>query len=156
MFFWLSTPYMEMASPVTFSSWDPSVLQFKTEEAVAINEKYKAEYSDGVDMDTYAANGWLGGAVMLNAIERAASTDPEAIKDAIHATDLGADSYECTLHPFEGIKFGETCGMTNQNIYAKSIILQVIDGQFTLIGPSSMVPLEESEIVFPIPSWSEQ
>ena len=46
--------------------------------------------------------------------------------------------------------------MTNQNIYAKSIILQVIDGQFELIGPSSMVPLEESEIVFPIPSWSER
>ena len=141
---------------LTFSSWDPSVLQFKSEEAVEINEKYKAEYSDGVDMDTYAANGWLGGVVMLNAIERAASTDPEAIKDAILATDLGPDSYECTLHPFEGIKFGETCGMTNQNIYAKSIILQVIDGQFELIGPSSMVPLEESEIVFPIPSWSER
>ena len=141
---------------LTFSSWDPSVLQFKSEEAVEINEKYKAEYSDGVDMDTYAANGWLGGVVMLNAIERAASTDPEAIKDALLATDLGPDSYECTLHPFEGIKFGETCGMTNQNIYAKSIILQVIDGQFELIGPSTMVPLEESAIVFPVPSWSER
>lgn len=141
---------------LTFSSWDPSVLQFKSEEATAINEKYKAEYSDGVDMDTYAANGWLGGVVMLNAIERAASTDPEAIKDAILATDLGPDSYECTLHPFEGIKFGETCGMTNQNIYAKSIILQVIDGQFELIGPSSMVSLEDSEIVFPVPAWSER
>ena len=46
--------------------------------------------------------------------------------------------------------------MTNQNIYAKSIILQVIDGQFELIGPSSMVSLEDSEIVFPVPAWSER
>lgn len=141
---------------LTFSSWDASVLKFKNKQAAEINEKYKANYSNGVDMDTYSANGWLGCAVMLNAIERAASIDGPTIKDALLATDIGPDSYECSLHPFDGIKFGETCGMTNQNIYAQSVVLQVQNDKFTLVGPSKMVALKDSGIVWPIPPWDER
>ncbi len=141
---------------LTFAAWDSSVLQFKSELATEINERYKSDYSDGVDMDTYAANGWLGGAVMLNAIERAASVDGTAIKDALLATDLGADSYECTLHPFDGIKFGEILGMTNQNIYGQSVILQIQDGAYKLVGPSVIIAANESELVYPIPSWDKR
>lgn len=141
---------------MTFSSWDSGILKFKNDEAKRINERYKKEYSNGVDMDTYSANGWLGAAVMVNAIERSASTETEKINTALAATDLPATAYECTLHPFQGIKFGKTLGMTNQNLYAKSVILQILDGKFTMIAPTSMVPDKDSALVWPIPAYDKR
>lgn len=141
---------------MTFSSWDSGVLKFKNEEATRINERYKKEYSNGVNMDTYSANGWVGAAVMINAIERAGSTDPELINNALAVTDLKADAYECTLHPYDGIKFGEVLNMKNQNIYAKSVILQILDEKFMMIGPTNLIPDSESPIVWPIPPYDER
>jgi len=139
---------------LTVAAWDKSILPYKPEEATKLNEQYKAKY--GEDLDGYAVNGYLAAAVMIGAIERAGSFDREKINEALAATNLSTDDPALIFHPYTGLDFnGEVRGMTHQNTKAQGIVLQVIDGEFKLVGPESLVG-DKSELVWPIPPINER
>ena len=81
--------------------------------------------------------------VLVDVLERAGSTDGEALKEAAQATDLGPEAMICA---WDGVKFDER----GQNIYAAGIMTQVQNGEYVTIWP------EIAEPVVPIPTWSER
>lgn len=139
---------------ITIASWDTSVLPFKSELAAQLNEQYIEKYGEA--MDGYAVNGYLAAAVMIDAVERAGSFEREAINDALAATDLDADHPALIFHPYTGVSFeGEIRGMTNQNTKAGGVILQVIDGEFKLVGPTTLTG-DETDLVWPVVPYSQR
>ena len=66
--------------------------------------------------------------VLADAINRAGSTDPEKIRQALVATDIPGDQ---TIMPWKGIKFDST----GQNIAATPVIQQIKDGEYHTIYP---------------------
>ncbi len=139
---------------LTVACWDKSILPFKSEEATKLNEQYKEKY--GEDLDGYAVNGYLAAAVMVGAIERANSFDRDKINEALAATDLSVDDPALVFHPYTGLDFkGEVRGMTHQNTKAQGIILQVIDGEFKLVGPESLTG-GDGDLVWPVTPYSKR
>jgi branched-chain amino acid transport system substrate-binding protein len=139
---------------MTLSGWDPDVLGSKTEESKKLNEEYKSKY--GTDFSEYSANAWMSAMVLFDAIERAASLDAAAIKDALSATDMKIDNKALLMHPYEGIKFNEDVrGMMNQNKFARQIIVQVKDGKYRMVWPFDMAP-KDVQVTWPVPAWDNR
>ncbi len=82
-----------------------------------------------------------------DSINRAGSTDPEKIREAIKATNIPGDKL---ITPWRGIKFDEK----GQNILVDAIVIQYQDGgkRYT-IYPFN---LATKDIVYPIPRWSQR
>ncbi len=140
----VTSTYLESAGDLAegnfaTAGWDVGAVEYKGAAAAALNDKFKTDYSGGQDLNEFSASGWLNASVMLSAIERAGSADKEAIREALQSTDIGPNDHELSLHAYEGIKFGEVRGMTNQNIYSGKLIIQVQDGKYVLIGPNTLV-----------------
>lgn len=140
---------------ITINSWDASVLPYLKPEAKTLSDKYTELYKE--TLDGYAANGYLAAAVMLNAIERAGSSDKEAINKALAATDIKPGDPELVLHPYKGVNFSqEVRGMHHQNSGAQGIVLQIKDQKYSVIGPESVVGKESKTLLWPIPKYSER
>lgn len=135
------------------TGWNSGLLPLLGEEATAINEQYKGIM--GFDMDEFSANGYIGAAVMVDAIERAASTDPAAIQQALLDTNIEPGHPALALHPYKGIQFGETLGMQNQNIHSAVTMTQILDGEFVVVYPLEMLG-EENPAVYPAPGWDDR
>ncbi len=135
------------------AAWTTGLLPFLGKEAQDVNEQYKAKM--GYDLDEFSANGYLTAAVMVNAIERAASTDPEAIKKALLETDIKPGSPELALHPYKGVKFGDIRDMHNQNIHSEVVMVQILNGKFEIIYPLELIG-DNNPAVFPAPIWDER
>ena len=108
-----------------------------------INKMYKERF--GRDFSGAAARAFVGFLGLLDAINRAGSTDPEKIREAIRATNIPGDKL---ITPWRGIKFNEK----GQNIMVDAIIIQYQDG-----GKRSTVfpfNLATKEFIYPIPKWS--
>lgn len=132
------------------TGWNSGLLPYLGEEATKLNDQYKEIM--GFDMDEFSANGYLGAAVMVDAIERAASSEPAAIQAALLETDIQSDHPALALHPYKGIKFGETMGMQNQNIYSAVTMTEILNGEFTVVYPLEMLG-DQNPAVFPAPAW---
>ena len=131
--------------------WVADIVNYRSEEAQQIRADYIEEY--GVDMTEYEANGWLGMGVLLDAIDRADSTDHEAIVEALNATDLGPDDLPLLFHDYTGVTFGTVNGnIYNQNTQANACAMQFIDGEWRYCS----VNPEDTTIVWPVPAWSER
>jgi branched-chain amino acid transport system substrate-binding protein len=89
----------------------------------------------------------VGFLALCDAINRAGSTKPEAIREAIKKTNIPGDKL---ITPWRGIQFDEN----GQNILVDAIVIQYQDGakRYT-IYPFN---LATREIVYPIPRWSER
>ena len=82
------------------SAWDigkPGSTTYK------INEMYKAK--TGRDLDDTSARNMQGFFALADAINRAGSTDPEKIREALIATDLKPDQL---MMGYDGVKFDQT------------------------------------------------
>ena len=112
--------------------------------AVAVAALYEERF--GVPMDENSARTFTGALTLFNAINEAGSTDADAIRDAIAATDLGPDE---TIMPWDGVKFGPS----GQNDLARGIILQRIEGEYQVVWPFATA---DAELVWPIPAPSER
>ena len=110
-----------------------------------INQMYKDRY--GRDFSGPAARAFVGFLALCDAINRAGSTNPEAIREAIKKTNIPGDKL---ITPWRGIQFDEN----GQNILVDAIVIQYQDGakRYT-IYPFN---LATREIVYPIPKWSER
>ena len=94
--------------------------------------------------------------VLFDAIERAGSLKPEAIKAALDATDIKGAHVALSLHPYEGIKFSqEVRGMKSQNTYARQVIVQVQNGKFRMVWPFNTAP-KDVQLAWPVPNWSDR
>src|ERR1700694_4635990 len=85
-----------------------------------IAEMYKKKSGD--EMDDTAGREMQGFFVLVEAIDRAGSTDPAKIQAALKATDLKPDQL---MMGYKGVKFDEK----GQNTLASGVIIQLQDGE---------------------------
>jgi branched-chain amino acid transport system substrate-binding protein len=83
---------------------------------------------------------------LVAAINRAGSTDPDAIRQALTKTDIPG-SYLAL--PWQGVKFDKN----GQNIYGNPIITQWRDGKLKAVWPWQIA---EEKVVWKLPPWSER
>jgi branched-chain amino acid transport system substrate-binding protein len=112
--------------------------------AKALNGPYKARSGkDLYDFPTRAVTGFIA---LLDAINRAGSTEPEAIRKALTQTDIKPADL---LMPWAGVKFDET----GQNVGVRAIIMQLQGGKYYTVWPFEMAT---RDVIYPLPKWSER
>lgn len=114
--------------------------------AQAVNEHYKKRSPGGKDLYDFPARAFTGITTLLDAINRAGSTDPAAIRKALIATNIPGDQLIMT---WEGVKFDET----GQNTGVRAIILQLQEGKYHTVYPFEAAT---REVLYPIPKWAER
>jgi branched-chain amino acid transport system substrate-binding protein len=107
-----------------------------------INEMYKKK-SGGDDMDDTAARQMQGFFVLVDAIDRAGSTEPAKIQAALKATDLKPDQL---IMGYKGVKFDEK----GQNILAAGLVIQLEGDNYVPVWPKQ---LAKTAPVFPYKGW---
>jgi branched-chain amino acid transport system substrate-binding protein len=100
----------------------------------------------GRDFYDNPARSFTGMITLLDAINRAGSTDPEAIRKALIATNIPGDQLVMT---WDGIKFDET----GQNIHVKGIIVQLQGGKWYTVYPFDVAT---KDVLYPIPAWKDR
>ena len=96
-----------------------------------INEMYKAK--TGRDLDDTSARNMQAFFALAEAINRAGSTDPEKIRDALSKTDLKPDQL---MMGYQGIKYDNT----GQNILAATYLIQLHGTHYELVWPERRRP----------------
>ena len=109
-----------------------------------VNDLFRSKY--GADFTGNSARTFTGLMVMADAINRAASTDPEAIRKALAATDIPGSKL---IMPWKGVKFDES----GQNVYGSGILVQIVDGKYHTVWPYNVAA---REIVWPMPAWDKR
>ena len=109
-----------------------------------VNAMYKAK--QGKDLNDNTSRSFTGMIVLLDAINRAGSTDPEAIRKALLATDLKPSQL---IMPWKGVKFDEN----GQNVLGRGILVQIVDGKYNTVWPFDMA---SREVVWPMPKWGDR
>jgi len=107
------------------SAWDigkPGSTTFK------INEMYRAK--TGRDLDDTSARNMQGFLTLADALNRAGSTDPEKIREALRQTDLQPAQL---MMGYNGVKFDAT----GQNILASTYLIQLKGKQYQLVWPQA-------------------
>ena len=99
------------------SAWCPGPAGSPT---AIIADMYRKK--SGVEMDDTVAREMQALFVLLDAIDRAGSTEPAKIQAALKATDLGADQL---MIGYKGVKFDDK----GQNMLASGCIIQLQDGE---------------------------
>jgi branched-chain amino acid transport system substrate-binding protein len=108
-----------------------------------INEIYKKK-SGGDDLDDTAARQMQGFFVLVEAIDRAGSTEPAKIQAALKATDLKPDQL---IMGYKGVKFDDK----GQNVLAAGLVIQLQDGEnYVPVWPKQ---LAKTAPVFPYKGW---
>jgi len=101
----------------------------------------------GKDLYGDSAREFMALIVLAEAINRAGSTDAEAIRQALMETNLTAEQL---MLPWEGVRFDPATG---QNTKARGIMVQVQDGRWRTVWPAEVAT---SEPIWPMPAWSER
>jgi branched-chain amino acid transport system substrate-binding protein len=109
-----------------------------------INDLFKKR--SGRDFSGTSARCFVGFLVLADAINRAGSTAPEAIREALVKTNIPADQL---ITPWRGVKFDET----GQNILVDAIVIQYQGAKPYTVWPFN---LATKEMIYPIPKWSER
>ncbi|MBV9532427.1 MAG: ABC transporter substrate-binding protein [Bradyrhizobium sp.] len=120
------------------SAWDigkPGSTTYK------VNVMYKAK--TGRDLDDTSGRNMQGFFVLADAINRAGSTDPEKIRDALAKTDLKPEQLMMGYH---GVKFDQT----GQNTLASTYLIQLQGKKYELVWPESAA---NSKLRWPMAGW---
>ncbi len=105
-----------------------------------LNARYKHNFTGN------SSRSFTGLMVMADAINRAGSTDPEAIRKALAATDIPGSKL---IMPWKGVKFDAT----GQNTLGQGILVQIIDGKYNTVWPFAMA---SRDVVWPMPKWEQR
>ncbi len=100
----------------------------------------------GKDLYDFPARAFTGMTTLLDAINRAGSTDPEAIRKALVATNIPGDQLIMT---WDAIRFDQT----GQNTGVKGIILQMQGGKYHTVYPFDAAM---KDVLYPIPQWKDR
>jgi branched-chain amino acid transport system substrate-binding protein len=107
-----------------------------------IADLYKKKSGD--EMDDTAAREMQGFFVLVDAIDRAGSTEPAKIQAALKATDLKPDRL---MMGYKGVKFDDK----GQNVLASGIIIQLQDGEnYVAVWPKASA---EKAPILPYKGW---
>jgi branched-chain amino acid transport system substrate-binding protein len=106
-----------------------------------INDMYKAK--TGRDLDDTSGRNMQGFLALAEAIDRAGSTDPDKIRDALTKTDLKPDQL---MMGYQGIKYNAT----GQNILASTYLIQLHGKGYELVWPETAAI---SELQWPMGGW---
>ncbi len=106
------------------------------------NDLYKAK-TGGDSLDDVSVRGLQGFLVLADAINRAGSTDPAKIRDALKATDMKADQM---VAGYDGVKFDDK----GQNILAASVVTQMRNGQYLSVFPKARAT---ADVILPYKGW---
>lgn len=101
----------------------------------------------GRDFSDASVRSFMGLIVLADAINRAGSTEPEAIRKALLETDIPGEQL---IVPWRGVKFDPATG---QNELGNAIIMQLQGGQYYTVWPFEKA---SREVIYPIPKWSEK
>ena len=93
-----------------------------------------------------SARTFTGLMTLADAINRAGSTEPEAIRKALTETDIPGNKI---IMPWKGIKFDDK----GQNQFGSGILVQIIDGKYNTIWPFD---LATRDVVWPMPKWDQR
>ncbi len=110
-----------------------------------INALFK-KHSKGRDLSDVPVRAFTGFLTLLDAINRAGSTDAEAIRKALVATDLPPEQL---MVPWRGIRFG----YDGHNELVRGILMQVQNGKYCTIYPFEVA---SCEVMYPMPTWKEK
>ena len=124
--------------------------RFKKPVTQKVGEIYKKRY--GREMTIPVALNFMTPFVIADAINRAGSTDKEAIVDALEKTKLSEDQY---IMP-GGIWFSPVQPPpkhSHDNLGAQMLILQIIDQKYEVVWQEKY---KTAEIIWPHPKWSEK
>jgi branched-chain amino acid transport system substrate-binding protein len=108
-------------------------------------EKYKRRFN--VEFESADATAANGVSVLVDAVERACSTDTEKIRQALQQTDMKVGQRWYVVP--DGAKFDQT----GQNIKQKVVGLQILKGQFVGVWPHEYAA---GKVVWPIPAWKDR
>ena len=106
-----------------------------------VNQLYKAK--SGHDLDDTSARVMQGVFVLADAIDRAGSTDPAAIQQALRQTDLKPDQL---IVGYGGVRFDAT----GQNVLASSYLTQLQGKQYVTVWPAANVA---GKLALPYKGW---
>lgn len=109
-----------------------------------VNELFNSRYK--INFTGNSSRTFTGLMVMADAINRAGSTEPEAIRKALAATDLPGSKL---IMPWKGVKFDAT----GQNTLGQGILVQIVDGKYNTVWPFAMA---SREVVWPMPKWDQR
>jgi branched-chain amino acid transport system substrate-binding protein len=128
------------ADGVTFvTTWAPDL---KIPGVEDLAKQYIAKYK--VDTDAYFAEGFSAASVLWDALERAKTADPKALRDAIAATDMKTgDRFFFMLH---GCKFQAN----GDNERAGAVVEQIGEGKWHTVAPAQFAAAKP---VWPKPNW---
>jgi len=108
-----------------------------------INEMYKAK--TGRDLDDTSARNMQSFFALADAINRAGSTDPEKIRDALTKTDLKPDPL---MMGYQGVKYDDT----GQNVLAATYLIQLHGKQYELVWPETAA---NGKLQWPMTGWGQ-
>lgn len=145
---WVQAEFLESAGAdadyiITRAAWSIDLAETKP-IVKAVNDLYRER--TGLDLTGVTARGVTGLLTLLDAIDRAGSTDPEAVRQALLETDLSPAQ---TVMPF-GVRFDPE---THQNELASGVLLQRLDQEWRLIYPFDVAA---ADVVWPAPGWDER
>ena len=110
-----------------------------------VNARFR-EHSNGRDLSDVPVRAFTGFLTLVDAINRAGSTDPEKIRIALTETDIPPEKL---IVPWRGIKFGSD----GHNMLVRGILMQVQNGKYCTIYPFD---LASCEVIYPMPTWAEK
>ena len=105
-----------------------------------VNALYRQR--SGKDLNDNTARQLMGALVLADAIDRAGSVEPAAIRAALQQTDLPG---ERTIMPWRGIRFDET----GQNTQASPVLQQIQSGAYKTVWPFD---LASAPVIWPLPA----
>jgi branched-chain amino acid transport system substrate-binding protein len=111
-----------------------------------VNDMFK-KLSGGRDISDVPSRVFTGFLTLVDAINRAGSTDPAAIQKALRETNIPPD--QLIMMPWTGVKFDEK----GQNAGVRAILQQLQGGSYHTIYPFE---LATKEPIYPIPAWSQR
>ena len=109
-----------------------------------VNDLFNSRYK--INFTGNSSRTFTGLMVMADAINRAGSTEPEAIRMALAATDLSGSKL---IMPWKGVKFDAA----GQNTLGQGILVQIVDGKYNTVWPFAMA---SREVVWPMPKWDQR
>lgn len=110
-----------------------------------VNEMYRKRA--GKDLNDNTSRAFTALMVLAEAINRAGTTEPEAVRKALLATDLKPSQL---IMPWKGVKFDPATG---QNELGTPLMTQVRDGAFRVVWPFDLAALD---VLYPLPKWGER
>jgi branched-chain amino acid transport system substrate-binding protein len=110
-----------------------------------VNELFKKKY--GTDMSENAARSFTAPFVLADAINRARTTEAEAVVKAIGETAFGPEQ---VIYPWQGVKFDP---QSHQNVHARGILVQIQGQQYVSVWPFDSAA---KEVVWPLRAWGSK